>query len=78
MRWPDYHCLDAVIDQDHVGYDHNGTRCQLVTVVMSDDTMMLDPAVGVLTAEEARELAFELLERAEHAERLTLQLRSGR
>jgi hypothetical protein len=78
MRWPDDHCLDAVIEQDHVGYDDGGGLCQLVTVVMTDDTMLLDAAVGVLTAEQARELAFELLERAEHAERLTLQLRSER
>jgi hypothetical protein len=78
MRWPDYHCLDAVVEQDLVGYDDDGRLCQLVSVIMTDDTMRLDPALCVLTSEQARELAFELLACAEHAQRLTLQRRSGR
>ena len=78
MRWPDYHCLDAGIEQAHIGYDDEGMLCQLVTVIMTDDTMRLDPAVCALTSEETRELAFELLACAEHAERLTTQRRSRR
>ena len=39
MRWPDYHCLDACVEPDHVGYDDDGMLCQLVTVIMTDDTM---------------------------------------
>ena len=78
MRWPDYHCLDACVEPDHVGYDDDGMLCQLVTVIMTDDTMRLDPAVCALTSEEARELACELLACAEHAERLTAERRSRR
>lgn len=78
MRWPAYHCLDAFIEHDHVGYDDDGLLCQLVSVIMTDDTMRLDPAVCVLTSEQARERAAELLSCAEHAQRLTLELRSGR
>jgi hypothetical protein len=66
-----YHCLDAFIEQGHLGYDDDGILCQLVSVIMTDDRCFLDPAVGLITAEEARELAFELLTVAEHADRLT-------
>ena len=51
MRWPDYHCLDAGIEQAHIGYDDEGMLCQLVTVTMTDDTMRLDPAVCALTSD---------------------------
>jgi hypothetical protein len=78
MRWPDYHRLDACIEQDHIGYDDEGMLRQPVTVIMTDDTMRLDRAVCALTSEEARELAFELLACAEHAERLTAKRRSRR
>jgi hypothetical protein len=66
-----YHCLDAFIDHDQVGYDDEGILCQLVGVIMTDDRCWLDPAVCLITAQEARELAFELLAVAEHADRLT-------
>jgi hypothetical protein len=45
--------------------------CQLVTVIMSDERCQLEPAVCALTAQQARDLAFELLSTAEQAERLT-------
>lgn len=66
-----YHCLDADVKPGEVGYDDNGILCQLVSVIMTDDRCFLEPAIGLITAEEARELAFELLACAEHAERLT-------
>lgn len=66
-----YHCLDAFIEQDQVGYDDDGILCQLVSVMMTDDRCWLDPALCLITAAEARELAFELLVVAEHAEQLT-------
>jgi hypothetical protein len=78
MSWIDYHCLDAFVEADQVGYDDDGLRCRLVSVLASDDTMVLDPAVCRLTAEQARELAFELLVCAEHAEQLTREHRRGR
>ena len=52
--------------------------CQLVGVIMTDDRCWLDPAVGLITAEEARELAFELLAAAEHADRLTRARKDAR
>ena len=63
---------------DQVGYDDDGILCQLVSVIMTDDRCWLDPAVGVITAQEARELAFELLAVAEHAERLTRERKEAR
>ncbi len=73
-----YHCLDAVIEQDAVGYDDDGILCQLVSVIMTDDHCFLDPAIGLITAGEARELAFELLAVAEHAEQITRERRQAR
>lgn len=73
-----YHCLDALIEHDEVGYDDDGLLCQLVSVIMTDDRCFLDPAIGLITASEARELAFELLALAEHAEQLTREHRSDR
>lgn len=49
----------------------DGALCQLVTVMLVDDTGEVEPAAGALTAEQARSLAFELLVCAEHADRLT-------
>jgi hypothetical protein len=66
-----YHCLDAHVKPGEVGYDDDGILCQLVSVIMTDDHCWLDPALALITAEEARELAFELLSAAEHAERIT-------
>lgn len=73
-----YHCLDAFIKHGEVGYDDNGILCQLVSVIMTDDHCWLDPALCLITAEEARELAFELLAAAEHAERITHERRDAR
>jgi hypothetical protein len=73
-----YHCLDAFIDDDQVGYDDDGNLCQLVSVIMTDDRCWMDPALGLITAQEARELAFELLAVAEHAERITRERRQTR
>jgi hypothetical protein len=78
MSWPDYHCADALVEQDMVGYDDNGLLCQLISVIMTDDTMRNDPALCVLSSEDARELAFELLACAEHAQRRTDERRSRR
>jgi hypothetical protein len=66
-----YHCLDALIEEHEVGYDDDGILCQLVSVIMTDDRCWMDPAVCLITAAEARELAFELLSVAEHADRVT-------
>jgi hypothetical protein len=66
-----YHCLDAFIKADHIGYDDDGILCQLVSVIMTDDRCWLDPAVALITAQQAREIAFELLDAAEHADRVT-------
>ena len=40
-------------------------------MLMSDDTELFEPTACALTAAQARNLAFELLVCAEHAERLT-------
>ena len=74
----DYHCLDAFIERDQVGYDDDGILCQLVSVIMTDDRCWMDPAVCLITAQEARELAFELLAAAEHADRITRERRDAR
>ncbi len=72
MSLPDpYSNLEAFIEQDQVDWMGDGVLCQLVTVMMSDDVCQLEPAVCGLTAGQARELAFQLLCVAEHAERLT-------
>jgi hypothetical protein len=73
-----YHCLDAFIKHNEVGYDDDGILCQLVSVIMTDDHCWLDPALCLITAQEARELAFELLAAAEHAERLTQARKDAR
>ena len=74
----DYHCLDAFIKPDQIGYDDDGILCQLVGVIMTDDRCWMDPAVALITPEEARELAFGLLAAAEHADRLTRERRQAR
>jgi hypothetical protein len=73
-----YHCLDAHVEPGEVGYDDDGILCQLVSVIMTDDRCWLDPALCLITAQEARELAFELLAVAEHAERITRERRQAR
>jgi hypothetical protein len=66
-----YCSVEAFIEHDQTDWMGDGVICQLVTVMMSDDLSQLDPAVCGLTAQQARDLAFELLSMAEHAERLT-------
>ncbi len=66
-----YCAVEAFIEQDQVDWMGDGVLCQRVTVMMSDDMCLIEPAVCGLTAEQARNLAFELLSVAEHAERLT-------
>jgi hypothetical protein len=72
MSVPDSHNqLEAFIEHDQTDWMGDGVLCQLVTVVMSDDMCLTEPAVCALTAMQARDLAFQLLGMAEHAERLT-------
>jgi hypothetical protein len=67
-----YCYAQAFIEDDgQIDWMGDGVLCQLVTVMLIDDRMELEPAVGVLTAQQARDLAFQLLAAAEHAERLT-------
>ena len=73
-----YHCLDGFIEQHQVGYDDDGILCQLVSVIMTDDRCWMDPAVCLITAQEARELAFALLAVAEHADRVTRDRKDAR
>lgn len=73
MSLPSAYCYaEAFIEDDgQIDWMGDGVLCQLVTVMLIDDAMELEPAVGVLTAQQARELAFQLLAAAEHAERRT-------
>jgi hypothetical protein len=72
MSLTDPYChAEAFIEQDQIDWMGDGVLCQLVTVMLVDDTAEVEPAAGLLTAEQARKLAFELLVCAEHAERLT-------
>jgi hypothetical protein len=66
-----YTSLQAFIEHDRTDWMGDGVICQLVTVLMSDDTELFEPTACALTATQARNLAFELLVCAEHAERLT-------
>ncbi len=66
-----YTSLEAFIEHDQTDWMGDGVSCQYVTVMMSDDLCLIEPAVCALTATQARSLAFELLVMAEHAERLT-------
>lgn len=65
-----HHSIEAFIEEHQFDWTSNGELCQLVTVMMVDELEQLDPAVCALTPEQARNLAFELLVVAEHAERL--------
>jgi hypothetical protein len=73
MSAPGPYChAEAFIEDDgQIDWMGDGVLCQLVTVMLVDDAMEVEPAVGALTAEQARSLAFELLVAAEHAEQLT-------
>jgi len=66
-----YSSLQAFIEHDQTDWMGDGVICQLVTVMMSDDMCLIEPAVCGVTATQARTLAFELLVMAEHADRLT-------
>jgi hypothetical protein len=72
MIGPEPYCaLEAFIEPDQLDWTSDPTPRQLVTVMMTDGTIELAPAVCALTATEARSIAFELLTAAEHAEWLT-------
>ena len=72
MIGPEPYCaLEAFIEPDQLDWRGDLVLRELVTVMMTDGTTGLAPAVCVLTATEARSLAFELLTAAEHAEWLT-------
>ena len=73
MSLPGPYChAEAFLEDDgQIDWMGDGVLCQLVTVMMVDDAMEAEPAVGILTAQQARKLAFELLVCAEHAERRT-------
>jgi hypothetical protein len=72
MSLQDPYCaLEALIEHGHTDRSGDRVLCQLVTVLMSDDTDLFEPTACALTAAQARSLAFELLVCAEHAERLT-------
>lgn len=70
MSWAHYSELEACIETetDWTG-DHVVRRFVIVT--MTDERCRLDSAVCQLTVGQARNLAFELLSVAEHAESLT-------
>jgi hypothetical protein len=72
MSLKDPYCaLEALIEHGQTDQIGDGVICQIVTVLMSDDTDLFEPTACALTAAQARDLAFELLVCAEHAERLT-------
>jgi hypothetical protein len=65
-----YRHIEAFIDQEQTEWTVGGRR-QLVTVMMSGDSEAVGTAACQLTARQARDLAFQLLVEAEHADRLT-------
>lgn len=77
MSYP-YYEVHADVDRRIMGYDDDGCYCHLVTVIMSDEDGLIEPSVGAITVAQARELAFELLQAAEHADQLTRARRSER
>jgi hypothetical protein len=78
LRGPYCHAEAFIEDDGQIDWMGDGVLCQLVTVMMVDDALEAEPAVGVFTAQEARDLAFQLLVCAEHAERLTRQREDDR
>jgi hypothetical protein len=76
--WDPYCHAEAFIEPDQIDWTGDGVLCQLVTVMLVDDTGEVKPAACALTAERARGLAFELLVCAEHAERLTRERETER
>ena len=72
MIGPEPYCaLEAFIETDQLDWTGDRAPRQLVTVIMTDGTIGLAPAVCALTTNATRDLAFELLVIAEHAEQLT-------
>jgi hypothetical protein len=72
MIGPEPYCaVQALIEADQLDWTGDRAPRQLVTVIMTDGMMRLRPAVCALTTSEARNLAFELLGVAEHAEQMT-------
>ena len=72
MSCPDPYChAEAFLEHNQIDWMGDGVLCQLVTVMLVDDTGEVEPAAYALTVEQARDLAFELLVVAEHADRLT-------
>ena len=63
MSLTDPYChAEAFIEQDQIDWMGDGVLCQLVTVMLVDDTATRSSRrPALLTAEQARELAFELL-----------------
>jgi hypothetical protein len=79
MSGRDPYChIEAFLEPDQTERTANGTR-QLVTVMMIAGTSgEIETAACQLTARQARDLAFQLLVEAEHAERLTGHGEAGR
>jgi hypothetical protein len=65
-----YQQIQAIIDPEQSDPLHGGGRLQDVSVVLTDRPGGHRPAAITLLACQARELAFELLELAEHADRM--------
>lgn len=70
-----YSDIRALIDPEQSGPRPEGGRFQEVSVILTDDSdrelvYWMTPAGITLSPDQARELAFTLLELAEHARRL--------
>ena len=61
----------AYLAHDQIDWTGDGVAGQLVTLELDDELGHHEPALCWLWPHQARELAFALLEHAEHAERLT-------
>jgi hypothetical protein len=72
-----YRHIEAFLERDQTQRTADGIR-QLVTVMMIADSSEIQAAACQLTAQQARDLAFQLLIEAEYAERLTGHGESGR
>jgi len=71
MSRRDPYChIEAFLEPDQIDRTADGIR-QLVTVMMIAGSSEIQTAACQLTARQARDLAFQLLVEAEHADRLT-------
>jgi hypothetical protein len=61
----------ACLEHDQIDWTGDGVAGQLVTLELDDELGQHESALCRLSPNQARELAFELLVLAEHAERLT-------